>query len=135
MALIGFRFNKMNVEKSKPITGKINIKNNIIITKVQEAKVNLGNSKQAGVEFSFEFNVDYEPDVAKILLDGAVVYMGSVEQVKDILDQWTKEKKMHKDIIEELYNHLLHKCNVQSLILARDMQLPAHIQLPKVSAK
>ena len=135
MALIGFHFNKMCVEKTKPATGKISVKSNIVMTKVQEAKLNMGATKQTGVEFSFEFNVEYGPDIGKINLTGAVVYMGQEDLVKKILDTWTKEKKLVKDIIEELYNYLLHKCNVQALILAKDIGLPAHIRLPRVTAK
>ncbi len=135
MTLIGFNFNKMLTEKKNKAVGKINVKNNVIITKIQEAKLNMGTSKQAGVEFTFQFTVDYEPDIAMIEIVGSVVYMGTVDKVKEILDQWTKEKKMPPDVVEEVYNFVLHKCNVQALILARDMQLPAHIQLPKVSAK
>ena len=135
MTLIGFNFNKMLTEKKSKAVGKINVKNNVIITKIQEAKLNMGASKQAGVEFSFQFTVDYEPNIALIELSGSVVYMGSTDKVKEIISKWTKEKKMTPDVVEEVYNYVLHKCNVQALILARDMQLPAHIQLPKVTAK
>lgn len=133
MALVGFHFKKMSAEKKKAATGKVNVKNNIVITKLQEAKLNMGASNQAGIEFSFDFNVNYEPDIGNIVLQGAVVYMGSQEKVKEVLAKWTKEKKLTPDIVEQVYNHILHKANVQALILGRDMQLPAHIQLPRVT--
>ena len=55
MAVIGFHFKKMSVEKKKAATGKINVNNNITMLEVKEAKVNMGNAKQKGVEFSFHF--------------------------------------------------------------------------------
>ncbi len=134
MALVGFHFKKISAEKKKPATGKINVKNNIVITKLQEAKLNMGASKQAGIEFSFEFNAEYDPDIGSIKLEGAVVYMGTQDKVKEVLDKWKKDKKLTPDIVEQVYNHVLHKANVQALILGRDMQLPAHIQLPKVTS-
>ncbi|MBT3720920.1 hypothetical protein HN789_07540 [archaeon] len=135
MALVGFHFKKITAEKKKPATGKISVNNNVVISKLQEAKLNMGVSKQAGIEFSFEFTVKYTPDIGSITLEGAVVYMGPEDKVKEILDKWQKEKKLTPDVVEQVYNHILHKCNVQSLILGRDMQLPAHIQLPRVSGK
>ena len=134
MALVGFHFKKMSAEKNKPATGKVSVKNNIIITKLQEAKLNIGASKQAGIEFSFEYKVDYEPKIGNIYLEGTVVYMGPEDKVKEVLKKWEKEKKLTPDIVEQVYNHILHKANVQALILGRDMQLPAHIQLPKVTS-
>ncbi len=134
MALVGFHFKKISAEKNKPATGKVNVKNNIIITKLQEAKLNMGATKQAGIEFSFDYNVDYEPKIGNIHLEGAVVYMGPQDKVKEVLTKWEKEKKLTPEIVEQVYNHILHKTNVQALILGRDMQLPAHIQLPKVTS-
>jgi hypothetical protein len=135
MALIGFHFKKMSAEKKKPATGQVNVKNNVSITKLQEAKLNMGNSKQEGIEFNFEFKVEYEPDIGNIFLEGAVVYMGEQEAVKKILASWKKDKKLSPEIVEEVYNHILHKANVQALFLGREMQLPTHIQLPRVTAQ
>ena len=39
MAVIGFHFKKMSVEKKKAATGKINVNNNITMLEVKEAKV------------------------------------------------------------------------------------------------
>lgn len=135
MAVIGFHFRKMMVERKKAAKGKLNIKSNLSITNIKEAKINMGSTKQKGLEISFSYTTTYEPDVADITLEGVVVYLGSAEQVKEYLDTWEKEKKMHKSIIEEVYNYVLSRCNVQVLILSRDMQLPPHIQMPKVSLK
>jgi hypothetical protein len=135
MAIIGFHFKKMSAEKKKSATGKINVKNNLKIVQLKEAKVNMGSSKQAGLEFTFDFKAVYEPDIAVLNLVSAAVFLGSDTVIKETLAKWQKEKKLPGKVMEEVYNHILAKCNVQSLILARDMQLPPHIQLPRVSAK
>ena len=135
MALIGFHFNKMLAEKKKTVTGKINVNSNINITKVKEAKVNMGKSKQSGAEFNFLFKTNYTPEVATLELEGAVVYLGAQDKVSQILKQWEKEQKIPADVLEEIYNYLLSRCNVQALILGRDMQLPPHLPLPKVKGK
>ena len=135
MALLGFHFNKISAEKTGSSADKIKVDNNIIISKVQEAKLNLGDSKQSAVEFSFQFKAKFLPDFGSITLDGAVVYTGAQDKVKEILTKWTKEKKISADVLEEVYNHVLIKCNVEALVIGRDMQLPAHIQLPRVVGK
>ena len=52
MAIVGFNFTKMNVEKNKAVEGKININNNVSIKDVEENELSLGKSKQKGVKFA-----------------------------------------------------------------------------------
>ena len=121
MALVGFHYTKLLAEKKKTATGKINVNNNIVITDVKEAKLNMGPSKQKGVEFSFAFKTKYDPDYANIDIEGAVVYIGTETKVKEIL--------------AEVYNHVLSRCNVEALVLGKDMGLPPHIPMPQVKGK
>jgi hypothetical protein len=111
---------------------KLKINSNLNVDKVQKAKVNVGNSKQAGIEYSFRFRTNYEPGVGKIQMEGAVVYIGPADKVKKTLDMWKKDKKLPDDMVKEVYDYLLAKCNVQALVLGRDMGLPPQIKLPKV---
>ncbi|MFH2020885.1 MAG: hypothetical protein ABIJ34_05695 [archaeon] len=60
--------------------------------------------------------------------------MNEEAKVKQILTKWNKEKKLSPEMMEEFYNHVLSKCNVEALILGRDIQLPMHIPLPKVTS-
>ena len=134
MVLVGFHFTKLHVEKGQTPKGEIKSKAHAEITKVQEAKL-MGTGAQKGIEFTFRFSLVYEPGVGNMEFTGAVVYMGTADKVKTILDKWNKEKKLTKDVVEEVYNLILHKCNVEALILGQTMALPAHIKLPRVSAK
>ena len=133
MALVGFHFDKMLIEKKKPATGKVNISNNIVMTEIKEATINMGANKQQGVEFNFHFKSRYEPGVASIDLLGAVVYTGSKEIVTEVLEKWSKDKKLVPKVMEEVYNHLLGKCNIQAFIMEKEMNLPPHIPLQKVT--
>ena len=56
------------------------------------------------------------------------------EKMKEALAKWNKDKNLPKDVLEEAYNHILGKCNIEALVLGREMQLPAHIPLPKVKS-
>ncbi|MBD3203559.1 hypothetical protein GF327_04645 [Candidatus Woesearchaeota archaeon] len=132
MTIVGFNFTKMLIEKKKTATGKIDIANNVSIKEVKEAKLNLGNSKKPGLEFQFLFTSNYKEDIGKIELYGKVIYMDKEDNIKKILETWKKEKKVQKELLGSLYNSILSKCNVQAIILSRDIQLPPPIPLPKI---
>lgn len=134
MAIIGFQFTKMNVEKQKQPSGKISVNNNITLIDLKEVNV-IGSEKQKAIEFSFAYKTTYEPEIGKILLEGKLVYVGNEDKVKTAIELWEKEKKLLPEIIEEVYNHLFEKCSIQGLILAKEMGLPPQLPLPKVSAE
>jgi len=48
---------------------------------------------------------------------------------------WKDQKKVHKDVMTETLNVILDRCNIQALILARDINLPSPIPLPKVKVE
>ncbi|MEK6916379.1 MAG: hypothetical protein AABW92_01420 [Nanoarchaeota archaeon] len=133
MAIIGFNFKKMTVEKKKSPTGNINIKNNMTVTKVRQANLNLGANQQKGVEFSFSFHVGYEPDIATIDLEGSVLYVAENKITEEILKKWEKNKELSQELMKEVSLHVVSKCNVQAIVLSKEMQLPPHIAMVKIS--
>ena len=132
MTIVGFDFTKIDAEKKSPIKGKININNNVAIKNVEEQNLHLGNEKQNAIKFQFEFTSKYDPGIGAITLGGDIIFMGDPKKVKEILDGWKKDKKLPKDISANILNNVLTRCNVQALILSRDLNLPSPIPLPKV---
>ena len=53
------------------------------------------------------------------------------KKVKKAIDGWKKEKKVDKDIMTQVLNTALTRCNVQALILSQDLNLPPPIPLPR----
>ncbi len=135
MTIVGFDFTKIHVEKNKPGIGKIDIANNISISDVKEAKLTFGEAKKTGLEFSFLYTSKYKPDIGSIELSGKLIYMGKDEQVKEVLASWKKDKKVSKEILSPVYNAVLGKCNIEAIILSREIQLPPPIPLPKVKTE
>lgn len=135
MVIIGFSFTKMNVERKTPISGKISISNNVSIQKVEEHKLSLSSGKESSLKFIFEFSSNYKPEIGKIELLGEVIYMDDEKKVKDIIKSWNKDKKIPKEIMSDILNNVLVKCNIQALILSQYMNLPPPIPLPKVQAQ
>ena len=135
MTIVGFDFTKIDAEKKGPVKGKISINNNVTIKSVEEHNLNLGKEKQNALKFVFEFASKYDPNIGIIKLVGNVIYMAEQKKIKEVLDGWKKDKKLPKDISTSILNTVLTKCNIQSLILSRDINLPPPIPLPKVRAE
>lgn len=131
MTVIGFSFTKMFVEKKNPVKGKVSINNNVTIKNLEETKLNLNTNKKA-LKINFDFTSDYTPNIGNILLEGEVIYLVDSNKVDDIVKTWKKNKKLEKDIMTRVLNNVLTKCNIQALILSKDMNLPPPIPLPKV---
>ena len=135
MAIIGFNFTKMHVERKAPIAGKISVKNNVSIKDVEKNDFNFGKVKQTGLKFTFEFTVDYEPKIADILLEGEVIDLQDEKRADAIVKEWKKSKKLEPAIMTTILNTVLSKANVQALIMSKDMNLPPPIPLPKVNVR
>jgi len=133
MAIISFHFDKITAEKTGAKEGKINIKNNVGITKVEKADFSVGGSKQAALRFKFEFTSTYEPGVGEVKLEGSLIDLREEKAVTDILTGWEKDKKIPEAIMAPILNTVLQKCNVQALILSKEVSLPPSIPLPKVN--
>lgn len=134
MTIIGFNFKKINIEKFKAVNGKININNNVSIVNVEEKELSLGKSKEKGLNFTFEFKTAYEPKIGSINLTGEILSIGDAKKVEEVLASWKKDKKLPKEVMANVLNTALNRCNIQALILSQQINLPPPIPLPKVEA-
>ena len=132
MTIIGFNFNNINVERKEGVTGKVNIKNNVAVKDVIDHPMDLGGGDQKAVKFLFEFVSSYEPGLGTIKLGGDLVYIETKANVKSLVDEWKKAKKVKKEVMANILNTVLTKCNIEALILSQKVNLPPPIQLPTV---
>jgi len=132
MAIVGFSFKKIDVVKNENVKGKININNNVSIKDVTQSTLTFGNSEQPSLLFKFSFTTKYEPDVGHIMLEGELVYIGSEKIIKEVMDDWKKNKKVPDNVSGSVLSTILEKSNIQAMILARDINLPSPIPLPKI---
>ncbi|MDP2749450.1 MAG: hypothetical protein Q8O89_01300 [Nanoarchaeota archaeon] len=133
MSIVGFNFTNIVVDRKGPVQGTIDISNNVIITNIEKADLSLGETKQDGIKFKYKFTSKYSPEVGEMVFIGEVLYIEDKDKVKGILHDWEKDKKIPNEIMTNVLNTVLEKCNIQALILARDVNLPAPIQLPKIN--
>jgi len=131
MRIVGFNFNKINIEKFSDKLEKLNIKTNIDISDIKSIDNNLLQTKDSLIGVKFIYTVNYEPSFAKIELAGTILFELEEKIAKEILKNW-KEKTIPEDFKLILFNSILRKSNVKSLQLEDDMNLPLHISLPSL---
>ncbi len=132
MAVLAFNYTKVLGEKKSGASGRININNNVLITNIEEASFSFEKGKK-GLKVDFEFTSNYDPEIGHILLEGNLLLLEDAKKVDEWLKQWSKEKKLPREVMTRIINQVLARCNIQSLILSRDLNLPSPIPLPKLA--
>lgn len=137
MTIVGFTFTKMSVQKSEePGSSKISVNHNVAFKDIELVPLSLGKEKQEAAKVSFDFTVKYEPNVGDIALSGYLVYLADEKYLKDMEKKWKKDKKVDKEVYSVLLNNVLQKCNVQAILLSKEISLPPPIPLhPRPKAK
>jgi len=90
--------------------------------------------KEEVLAVKFNFGLDYEPEMAKIDLEGNLILSLDSKRAKDVLKQW-KDKKMPEEFRLPLFNLILRKCSLKALQLEEEMNLPIHFQLPSLKVQ
>jgi hypothetical protein len=134
MRLAGFNFNKISVERFISNKEGIKISTNIDISEIKEVKTELFQTKEELLGVKFKYNVDYNPEVAKLELVGDIVLAVDAELSKNVLEQW-KEKKMPDNFKIALFNLILKKSTLKAIQLEDEMNLPLHIPLPSLKSE
>jgi hypothetical protein len=133
MAILNFNFTKINVEKKAKVSKQVNIKSGLNISNISPSEITAGNDQKAFL-ITFNFNVNYEPNIGTIDLSGELLFLANNEDGKKIEKEWAEKKSLPQEIGIPVFNRILHSCNVEALILSKEINLPAPIQLPKVKA-
>ena len=133
MNIVGFHFTRISAERKRSAVGTININNNIALQDVTEAKMGVGD--RGAVRVSFLFTSKYAPDFATLTLEGDVLVLMETTKAKETIEQWGKGRKLNPALAQVVMNHLLDRCNIQALLLARDLGLPSPVPLPKVQMR
>lgn len=131
MRVIGFNFTKISIENTKTIKKGFKIKTEIDVPDIKSA--NLKDSplktKDNIIGAEFIYRVNYEPDFAKVRLEGNILFSIDSKTAKEILKQW-KNKKMPEDFRILLFNVILRKSTLKALYLEDELNLPLHAPMP-----
>lgn len=133
MPIIAFNFTRINAERHEQKPGPMNIKNNVVLKDAIKTKLALGPQSQDVLRITFEFMSSYEPHRGHITLEGELIYLEKPDKIDSLAKAWAKDKKLPKDEARIAVNHILGKCNVEAIIISREINLPAPIQLPSIA--
>jgi hypothetical protein len=133
MQIIGFNFKKISVEREKNSNEKLEINSNIHIEDISKEEIKF--SKEETLRLEFTYTIEYnQGNLAKLEFRGVILFIEEKEDIKEFLKSW-KDKKIPEKYKLPLFNVIMHKCNIRAIQLEDEMNLPLHIQLPKLTPK
>ncbi len=134
MAVVGFNFTKMIGEKNGEPTKKLSIDRSVNIQSVEETQLNVGTQKQQAMVVSFVYAVTYT-GLGKVELQGNLLYIAHEQKLADAVAYWKKNSTLPVDVMNPVLHSVFTRCNVQALIMSRDLALPPPFALPSPRMK
>ncbi|MFH1431024.1 MAG: hypothetical protein ABIG37_00965 [Nanoarchaeota archaeon] len=134
MKLIGFNFNKINIEKFSDDLKNLKIDTSLNISDIKELKQGIFKAKEDLILLDFKFTVDYSPKIAKLDFEGRIIFSLESKKAKEILKNWEK-KKINDEFRIIAFNLILRKASIRALQLEEEMNLPPHLTLPLIKKK
>lgn len=127
MAVVGFSFSKVLVERKKaPNASGVKVKADIKVVGVDKESIGQDNNV---ARFEFEFTLDYE-ESGNVLFLGDILFMDEPKKITQMLEMWKKQKAVPKEVLKQLLNAALYRCNIKALELSQEVGLPPHLNLP-----
>jgi len=129
MKFVGFNFKKINIEKKSDSFKGLKLNTKIDISSIDDVKSDFLKGDEKIIKITFSYNINYDPDIAKITLEGNLLLALDKKDAKIVVDSW-KNKKMSEEFRIDLFNLILRKSNVRALELEEEMSLPLHLPFP-----
>lgn len=140
MKVIGYNLTKVNAEKKAETKTISSINTSIEFLNIDKDKIESIKDFEV-IKVDFNFTVSYESQtdkkdttlkVAKIELEGNLIFAASKEEAKDLL-KFSKKKDMPANIKVPLNNVVFKKCLVKAIELEDSLNLPFHIPIPQAT--
>ena len=116
MKILGLNFTKLNAEKFSVETKGVKIGTHIYLSEIREVKADFFSSKERVLGIKFSYEIDYEPNFAKIKLAGNILVSTDETNFNKILEGW-KEKNLPDDFRLSIFNLILKKSSLKALQL------------------
>lgn len=140
MKVIGYNLTKVIAEKKADVKTINSINTSIEFLNIEKDKIESIKDFEV-IKVDFNFTVSYETQaekkdstlkVAKIEMEGNLIFAASKEEAKDIL-KFAKKKDMPANIKVPLNNVVFKKCIVKALELEESLNLPFSIAIPQAT--
>src|SRR3990167_2837607 len=114
MRVIGFNFTKLSAEKLKESGENIKINTEMDVSEISEAKLPLLKTKEGILEAKFIYKVNYDPGMARVVIEGKVLISMEEKNAEEILKGW-KKKSLPEEFRMQLFNIILKKSTLKAL--------------------
>ncbi len=131
MKVIGFNFTKISAERMRLSAENVKVSTELNFPEIREAESPFLKTKDEFLEATFEYRVNYEPDLAKVDIQGVVLFSVDSKTAEEVLKQW-KKKTLPEDFRIVLFNIIMKKAALKALAICDDLNLPIHIPLPVI---
>lgn len=131
MKILGFNFTKINSEKISNKTEGIKLKTNLDISDIKPVKSDFLDQKEKIIGVKFVYNINYEPEFAKISLGGNILISLDQETYDKVIEEW-KNKSMPEEFRLKIFNLILKKSTLKALQLEEELNIPLHMPLPSL---
>ncbi len=131
MKILGFNFTKIYIEKFKDRVENLKIGTRIDVSNITSTKADMLKTKEEILAVRFIFGLDYEPELAKIDLEGNIILSLEPKMAREVLKEW-KDKQMPSEFRQTLFNIIMRKSGLRAIQLEEEMNLPIHFQLPSL---
>ena len=129
MKILGINFIKLNAEKFSNNTVGVKINTHIDLSEIREVKTDFFSSKEKVLGIKFTYEIDYDPNFAKIKLGGNILASTDELKFNQILEGW-KEKSLPEDFRLSIFNLILKKSSLKALQLEEELNIPLHLAMP-----
>ncbi|MEX0920891.1 MAG: hypothetical protein WDZ62_01375 [Candidatus Pacearchaeota archaeon] len=137
MKTVGFNFTKISVERTEDFKGSvrdIKVDSSLNVSDIEELKSHLLKTKDQVIKSNFKYGINYDPNFAKVNIEGNVIITVDPKLGKKILKEW-KKKKIEEEFQIYLFNVIIKKATLRALYLEEELNLPTHFPLPSVKKK
>ncbi len=131
MRFIGFNFKKISIERLNEKLKNLRVESKINIESIDTIETDFIRKEEKIIRVRFLYVIDYLPNIAKVELQGQVLFSVSEAKAKEIINEW-KDKKLNENDRLLIFNIILKKSNIKALQLEDEMNLPPHIPLPSI---
>ncbi len=130
--IINYLITDIKANRNKEISPEtqVGISNNITVTDVEK------DDRFKILKFMFKFEAAFtgngSEEIGKIVIEGFIVYTG--ENIDKIHKKWEDEKKLDESVTEEILQASLNISILEAMSIAKMLQLPSILPLPKISS-
>lgn len=135
MQVIGDRLRKIEASRSEKLEQPLQIKTNINLEAVEKKELFAAGEKKDGLIFDYLFNVTFGKTSGYIKVKGSIFAIGDKKATDDVEKEWTKKKKLKKEIMVPVLNKALELALLTAVPVSKELGLPIPIQLPRFVAE